>query len=251
MSLRIATFNIRHDTDRYEERKPLLGAAFAEIDADIIGLQEVRFAGDEAQDAFLGSQLPRRGYRSVDSRSDRYPDFGNAILYAVGEGQAQEELRLSRGRSAQRVLLALPGARMLWFVNTHLHHRPGEPEVRAEQATEIVRWMAEAPGADGVVIVGDFNTPPSEPAYGVMTAAGYRSALVEAQGSEPTVTWPSGIQAETMDTDGDPNCLDYIWVTGDLRVESAKVAANTHPPGDATIYPSDHFALVAELEWGR
>jgi hypothetical protein len=51
-----------------------------------------------------------------------------------------------------------------------------------------------------------------------------------------------------MDRDGDPNCLDYIWVRGRVRVEGARVAANEHPPADPTIYPSDHFALVAGLE---
>jgi hypothetical protein len=51
-----------------------------------------------------------------------------------------------------------------------------------------------------------------------------------------------------MDTDGDPNCLDYIWLSGSVRVLSARVAANEHPPHDPTIYPSDHYALVAEVE---
>jgi hypothetical protein len=53
-----------------------------------------------------------------------------------------------------------------------------------------------------------------------------------------------------MDTDGDPNCLDYVWLTGRARAVSARVAANEHAPGDPTLYPSDHFALVAEVEVG-
>jgi hypothetical protein len=81
-----------------------------------------------------------------------------------------------------------------------------------------------------------------------MTAAGYRSAYLDANGAEPAVTWPSGIQAETMDTDGDPNCLDYIWYSGSVRVHSARLAADQPPPNDPTIYPSDHFAIVAEVE---
>lgn len=246
MQLRVATFNIRNITDRYEERKPLLGAAFAALDADVVGLQEVMFS-EPRQDDFLSSQLPERHYRSLNSRHEKFPNFGNAILVAKGDIQAHEELRLSGGRSVQRVLLVAEG-RTIWFANTHLHHRPLEPEVRLEQAKAMLAWLEDAPAADVTIVVGDFNTPPFEPAYAAMTDAGYRSAMLEANGAEPPVTWPSGIQAETMDTDGDPNCLDYIWVRGAASVRNARVSANQHPPGDATIFPSDHFALLAEID---
>lgn len=151
----------------------------------------------------------------------------------------------------QRVLVALPGQFTLWFANTHLHHKPEEPAVRVEQAAAIVRWMAEAPAADLVAVVGDFNTPPHEPAYAVMLDAGFRSASAEANGAEPAVTWPSGIQAPTMDTEGDPNCLDYIWLNGRGRATKARLEGNEHPADDPTIFPSDHFAIVAEVDTGE
>lgn len=249
MELRIATFNIRNINDRYDERKPLLGAAFAEMAPDIVGLQEVMFS-EPRQDDFLSSQLPERHYMAFGSYHEKYTNFGNAILVGSGHAQAHNELRLSGGRSVHRVLVALPELFMLWFVNTHLHHVPGEPEVRLEQACAITEWMTEAPAADATIIVGDFNTPPFEPAYAHMRSAGYRSAFSEANGAEPDVTWPSGIQAPTMDTDGDPNCLDYIWLSGRVRAVSARLAANEPPPNDPTIYPSDHFAIVAQVELG-
>ena len=55
-------------------------------------------------------------------------------------------------------------------------------------------------------------------------AAGFRSAFAEANGAEPAVTWPSGLQAPAMDTDGDPGCLDYIWVRGAVRVVDGRLA---------------------------
>ena len=253
LDLRVATFNIRNITDRYEERKPLLGAAFAEINADIIGLQEVIISeggpDKPRQDDFLAAQLPARQYRSSLSPHETRTYFCNAILSSIGELNAHEQLRLSTGRSAHRVLIQV-GTTTFWFVNTHLHHRPLEPEVRKEQAEAICTWMAAAPQADATFIVGDFNTPPHEPAYAVMAASGYRSAFREANGTEPAVTWPSGIQAETMDTDGDPNCLDYIWFRGSVSLKKVWIAANQHPPEDPTIYPSDHFAIVAEASVG-
>jgi endonuclease/exonuclease/phosphatase family metal-dependent hydrolase len=247
VELTLATFNIRNITDRYTERKPLLGAAFAALNADIVGLQEVVFSAPR-QDDFLAGQLAERHYRGFTAQHEGNPNFGNAILVGAGEVQAHEELRLSRGRVVHRVLIALPGQRTLWFANTHLHHKPEEPGVRREQAEAIAGWMTAAPAANAIAIVGDFNTPPSEPAYAVMTAAGYRSAHKEANGVEPDVTWPSGIQASTMDTEGDPNCLDYIWLSGDVTALAARVAANEHAPGDSTLYPSDHFAIGARVE---
>ena len=249
MEITVATFNIRNINDRYSERKQLLGAAFASLNADIVALQEVMFS-EPRQDDFLAAQLPGRHYKSVSARSERYPDFGNAILCAIGDTQAQDELRLSHNRVVHRILVALPSQMMGWFANTHLHHVPGEPHVRAEQALAIVAWLAEAPAADATILCGDFNAPPFEPAYQVMREAGFRSASFEANGAEPPVTWPSGIQAPTMDTDGDPNCLDYIWLSGRVRAVAARVACNDPAPHDPTLYPSDHFAILAQLSLG-
>jgi endonuclease/exonuclease/phosphatase family metal-dependent hydrolase len=247
MIVRVATFNVRNITDRYAERQPLLGAGFASLESDLIGLQEVVFS-EPRQDDFLAHQLPERNYRSFDARNQRNRRFGNAILAGIPDPQVHELLELSHGRVAHRVLLELPGQRTLWFANTHLHDTPGEPEVRLQQARALCEWMAGAPRANATVIAGDFNTPPFESAYAAMLEAGYRSAFAEATGAEPAVTWPSGIQAETMDTDGDPNCLDYIWLAGEAKAVSARLACNEPAPGDPTLYPSDHFAILAEIE---
>jgi hypothetical protein len=53
-----------------------------------------------------------------------------------------------------------------------------------------------------------------------------------------------------MDTDGDPECLDYIWLRGSARAASARLVFDRPDPEDATIYPSDHLGIAAELEIG-
>jgi len=245
--MKVLTFNLRNINDRYEERKPLLTAGFARLSPDIAGLQEVSFDPEGRQDDLLAAATSRQ-YVSLEAASPRFVNFGNAILVAAGEVQAHELLALSHGRVAQRALVVLPRQRMLWFVNTHLHHRPAEPLVRESQARAICEWMAAAPAAAAVIIAGDFNTPPFEPAYAVMIAAGYRSAFREANGGEPAVTWPSGIQAPTMDIDGDPNCLDYLWLGGSARARAARLVFNDPAPRDPTLYPSDHFGILAEID---
>ena len=74
--------------------------------------------------------------------------------------------------------------------------------------------------------------------------------IAEANGAEPEVTWPSGLQAPAMDTDGEPGCLDYVWLTGAVRVRSARLCFDRPAVDDPTLYPSDHRGILAELEIG-
>jgi len=77
-----------------------------------------------------------------------------------------------------------------------------------------------------------------------------RSAYAEANGAEPAVTWPSGLQAQAIDDDGDPGCLDYIWVRGAIRVVSARLAFDRPAMDDPGLYPSDHVGVEARVEVG-
>ena len=53
-----------------------------------------------------------------------------------------------------------------------------------------------------------------------------------------------------MDTDGDPGCLDYVWLRGAVRVETARLVFDRPDPEDPTLYPSDHLGLATRLEIG-
>jgi len=64
------------------------------------------------------------------------------------------------------------------------------------------------------------------------------------------VTWPSGLQAPAMDTDGDPACLDYVWLRGAARAVTARLWADRPAIDDPTLFPSDHFGVVATVEVG-
>src|SRR4029079_16843437 len=95
------------------------------------------------------------------------------------------------------------------------------------------------------VVVGDFNAEPSEAAAERMRGSGFRSALAEANGSDPEVIWPSGLQAPAMDTDGDPGCLDYIWLRGQARVGWARLAFDRPAVGRPALCHSQHLAVSA------
>jgi endonuclease/exonuclease/phosphatase family metal-dependent hydrolase len=164
----------------------------------------------------------------------------------------EERIGLGHERAAHRARIRLAGGSTLLAAVTHLHHvtTPEASAIRLEQAAAVVEWLDAAPAADVQVIVGDFNADPFEPTYARMIAAGFRSAYREANGAEPEATWPSGLQAPAMDTDGDPSCIDYIWVRGAVTVESARLVFDRPAASDPTLYPSDHRGVSAWLNLG-
>jgi len=244
-AVHVATLNLRNIADRWPERIPLLLADMAALQPDVIGLQEVVFAVQ--QDRILGAAgdghyATRRGWAGR-------PEYGNSVLVREPlAADAGDRLELHHRRSALRVPISLPSGGRLDFVVTHLHHEVPDDAIRAEQAGRLTDWLADITWP--LVVVGDFNAEPVEAAYGRMIDAGFTSAFAAANGAEPEVTWPSGIKAPGMDLDGDPGCLDYIWVRGPVTVESSSLVFDRPAVDDATLYPSDHLGLSAHLRVG-
>ncbi|MFH1475020.1 MAG: endonuclease/exonuclease/phosphatase family protein, partial [Chloroflexota bacterium] len=245
--LLVATLNILNLADRWEERLPLLLADTAALRPDLLGLQEVVYPMQ--QDRLLAAGTPDEYaiYRGWAGR----PEYGNSLLVraplaAVG----MERLDLGHQRAVHRVTVTLPGGVSLVVAVTHLHHRVPDAALRDEQTAELVAWIDAAAASDAQVVMGDFNADPAEPAYERMVRAGFRSAYAEANGAEPGVTWPSGLQAPAMDTDGDPSCLDYIWLRGRARAADSLLWADRPAAQDATLYPSDHLGVVATVTIG-
>ena len=245
--LHVATLNIRNLADRWDERLPLILADMAALQPDILGLQEVVYVLQ--QDRLIGAAGAGR-YESVRGWAGR-PEYGNALLVREPLVASDvERLDLGLSRSATRARIALPGGATVAVVVTHLHHVPADEGARDEQASVLLDWLESGAAADGLVVVGDFNAEPVEPAYRRMTDAGFRSSFHEANGREPDVTWPSGLEAPAKDADGEPGCLDYVWVRGAIAVESCRLAFDRPAVGDPGLYPSDHLGLSARLTVG-
>ena len=240
----VATLNIRNLADRWFERLPLLLADMAALQPDVIGLQEVVFAVQ--QDRLLGSSGAAE-YQVQRGWAGR-PEYGNAILLKVGFAAGEpERLDLGMNRSALWLPVTAADGTAFAFVVTHLHHLVPDEAARDAQTQALLGWLASKSTPEARIVVGDFNAEPNEPTYARMLEAGFRSAHAEANGTDPAVTWPSGIQAPGMDTDGEPGCLDYIWVRGPITVEQCRVAFDRPAVDDPTLYPSDHLGLVARL----
>jgi endonuclease/exonuclease/phosphatase family metal-dependent hydrolase len=245
--IHVATLNLRNLSDRWPERLPLLLAEAAALAPDVFGLQEVIYPMQ--QDRLLGA-AGTDDYRILRGWAGR-PEYGNSLL--VKAPLAADDLQrvdLGRGRAAHGATVRLGDTRSLFAAVAHLHSPPDDHAERVEQVETLLAWLDTRPVRDQVV-VGDFNADPREPAYARMRDAGFGSAHAAVHGAEPAVTWPSGLQAEAIDTDGEPDCLDYIWYRGDIVARDCRVVFNRPAIDDRTLYPSDHFGLSAHLEVGQ
>jgi endonuclease/exonuclease/phosphatase family metal-dependent hydrolase len=245
--LLVATLNIRNLADRWEERLPLLLADMAALQPDLIGLNEVVYPLQ--QDRILGAAGEGR-YEVVRGWAGR-PEYGNSVLVKSPLLAADaDRIDLGLTRSAVRVRVAVPGGARLVFVAVHLHHTPGDHDLRAAQVDQLLPWLDAAPEHDAMIVTGDFNAGPDEPAAQRMRAGGFASAYAAANGKDPAVTWPSGLVAPAMDIDGDPDCLDFIWTRGAIGVDDARLVFDRPAAGDPTLYPSDHLGLAAHVTLG-
>jgi endonuclease/exonuclease/phosphatase family metal-dependent hydrolase len=243
--LRVATLNIRALMDRWAERLPLLLADMAALQPDLLGLQEVVYPMQ--QDRLLAAAGESR--YTVRRGPAARPEYGNSILVREPLVPSPiERIDLGLGRQAGRVSVPLPSGGWAVFVTTHLHHPVDASADRDVQATTLVGWLEEVDDDHALIVTGDFNASPREPAYRRMTEAGFRSAHVEANGAEPEATWPSGIVAEGMDTEGDPECLDYIWLRGPVTALRCRPVFDRPAVDDPTLYPSDHVGISALVE---
>lgn len=247
--MKIITFNLRHDADRWPERRPLIVAELLRERADLVGLQEVALAIGQAQliaddvNRHLGAPL----YQVyVKEKWGPDPDEGIAILSRLPLLE-YEALDLPEGeRVAQRVRVEHGGA-AVDFVNTHLHHRPHFDEsIRLPQARALLDWI-ERVSAQGEtrrwLAAGDFNATPDTATIQAMSER-LRSAHFALHGAEPERTFPTPL-SENRDWSA---VIDFIFFdpprfqVTDARVIFAQAAAN-----DPMLYASDHYGLCAEV----
>jgi endonuclease/exonuclease/phosphatase family metal-dependent hydrolase len=224
------------------------------------------------------AQLPEPIVQYEEANDDMFRIDGNAIAVRRNSGtrildETHEVLHFkaqsSNGsaRLAHRVEVDIEGQQRVLVVNTHLHWAEKiEPStddalLRGAQTAELVEWAFAGANGLPILILGDFNFyQKTEPSYDHIRAQNFESAFKLAHGHE-TITCPTPLQADTMldqwDEDlEDKLAADYIFFhEGDtgmqINVEAATLATSsaTSAADDPTLYPSDHYAVVANLTY--
>lgn len=248
----VATLNLKKGELRWGERAPLLMQQLVALRPDIIGFQEVDLRLDQ------GNWICDR-FNALCEVADVPPGYvihhmanprDNVSLEALGIMTHLPVLAhegydyLIRNRVAHRVRVDVEG-RQFDFYNTHFHHVQDDEghEFRRRQAQSLLDWIDERSGDVPAALVGDFNAPPNTRPIRMLKDR-LRSAHDVLDSVQPT--FPSPLVEEPPYPG--QYTIDYIFVTDGARPVEARRVFDEPEAGDATLYPSDHFGLMARLE---
>lgn len=248
MHFTVATLNLRADADRWLERLPLVVAALHALQADVIGLQEVRLNIQQAHLVAaalnnLDEHKQHAPYRVFLAKDWYQPHIlGNALLTRLPVILA-ERLELPFGyRTAQRVRVRV-GRHLVDVANTHLHHKPSRTEcIRLPQMQRLLSWLCGADAADASILMGDLNARPGSSTLRY-TQRVMRSAYASVHPAEPPLTFPTPLR---RDLRGAERTVDYVLYTmHGLQPVAARLFADAPHPDDPYLYASDHFGVAA------
>ncbi len=268
--MRVVTWNLWWKFGPWEQRQPAIAAALADLDADIVALQEVWADDDADQARILADRLGLHLIRS--RRDDGSPQpFGNAVL-------SREPLRLVEqvtlpdldGQPTSRTALITvidsePAPRL--FVTTHLAWQYHASATRQRQLQVIVDAVDKHrhPGGGAeplpVIITGDLNGTPEAQEVRRLTGLepGYHPELIfidawAAVGEGNGYTWTRD-NPHAAEASWPRRRLDYVLVSWPRSKPfcspvSASLAGTDPVPvsGGVSMVGSDHYAVVVELD---
>jgi len=265
--IRVLSWNLWWRYGPWEYRREAIAATLTEVGPDLCGLQEVwggpggNLAADLARR--LGMHWCWAPATKARSAGGEELSLGNAIL-SRWPILAQAETALPVGDLADESRVAVharvdaPGG-TLPMVTTHLTYGPGRSQVRTAQVRALAEFVAghaadcayppvltgdlnAEPGSDELRLLGGLLTAPAVPGLVLIDAWRY------ADPGDPGFTWHhgNGYQADSLIPD---SRIDYVLVglhrRGRGKVRSAALAGAEPVAG---VWPSDHFAVVADLQ---
>ena len=245
-TIRLATLNLAQHQKRWDQRRALIIDQLAALRPDVFALNEIcmplqtgRWLQHTAR-AQLG--LPFTLVQQSKVNGTSLVD-GEALLtrYPVVETANLDYRTLDAVALVAR--LAVEGHVLDVYV-THLYRSRGDDALRLYQVQQLLAWIETRDDVDARVVCGDFNATLDLP-----------SAQRMAQVFRPTQTAPTAF-TPLQDSDGTVShpywarwdrCIDYLWVAGPLTICASGVCFNTPSADDATLWPSDHAGVWADL----
>ncbi|MFJ8005245.1 poly(A) polymerase [Streptomyces fagopyri] len=247
--LRVLTWNTlwdRYDSDRIDtdRRRPLLLAALAEADADVIALQEVE-AGLLA--LLLRTPWIRAAYTvGSDPRGKRVDDTGLLLLSRLPVREAGHHALGPHKAVTALTLETASGPLVVAATHLSSDHSDNGPARRTSELARIAEGLADLDGP--LVLLGDFNDGRDGP-NGPAAALGLRDAWTEVRGAadqSPTFDPAANPLAAVSSLSGRSSRLDRILLRG-AALHPTDAALRGDSPGPGGLYVSDHFGVEAVL----
>lgn len=232
MRCRAVTWNIHSGVGRDGVYDPSRAAeVLAEIDADVIGLQEVDWRhapiGGRDQLEIIGDRLGLTGIAGPNLKDHRGA-YGNALLtrFVVRESRQVELLHKRREPRGAIDATLVHGALSLRVLVTHLGLKRRE---RRRQLEAIRATLGESPPADSMLLLGDLN----EWLHPHLARNPFLPEL-----------FPSSAAGRTF-----PSRLPWLMLDRILIAPEPVSLRHWVVDTRAARAASDHLPLVAEIEW--
>ncbi len=256
--LRVMTYNILVDLDNpdyddWTDRREGVADTIRRHDPDLIGLQEpIQGQVDDLLQMCPGYAAVHHQAGFTDAtilyRSSRF-SAGKWNIYWLSP-TPDEEYSLGFGNAMPRMVIRVvlrdeAAGRSFYFVNTHFDNTAPSQDMSAPLFLERTEPLAEKLP---VVITGDFNSNLNSSAYATLTNGADPSSFKLQNSFDLAPEW-------SLDTNVDPppdyetdRRIDHIFLAGgDFECGWWVVDITTYPPNDR--YPSDHFAMAADLRF--
>lgn len=254
--LRAATLNLRNPCDPpphdWDSRRPLVAELVRRWRPDVLGTQEgfyhqvLGLAEDTGYDWIgLGRDGGSRGeFMAIFFRRDRFEPvaFDHFWLSDEPDRVGSSTWGNSNVRMATWVLLRERElGRTLFVLNTHLDHQV--PAARLGGARLIGERIAGLNPAVPLILTGDFNAAAG-------TSDAYRALLEAGLSDTWTLAAEAGPDGRSYHSWGnqpaDGPRIDWILLRGVATVQRAWMDRDRY----AGAWPSDHFAVLADLVLG-
>lgn len=251
--VRVLTWNIQYGSDQgadangWPERKKLLRKALEDERPDVLCVQEA-LAG---QLEFLDGIFPKHSREGV-GRDDGKKAGEHCAIYWDGRrferldggtfwlSETPDKPGPAWGEQYNRIctwvrLKDKTSDRALRVFNVHL---PLVAEAREKAAKLVAERIKGSPAGDALIAAGDLNSGPESPAWKALEGVGLLNAEKSAGRKPGTATFHrKGVPLV---------CLDAIFAAKSWKVKAHQVLGDLLQKA----YPSDHFGVVATLEYG-
>jgi endonuclease/exonuclease/phosphatase family metal-dependent hydrolase len=247
MSFRVVTLNLEQNHKRWERRRPLIEAELARWNADVVALNEVSIPLQTARglkraaSAAIGKtfnlvqQTRANGLSEVE---------GEALLSPLTILETANLDFRTHDIVALVARLDVGGTPVDVYV-THLYRSVGDDSLRLFQVQRLLAWIDSRNDVGHAIVCGDFNASLDKPSAALMasrfrptqTAPTAFTPLAGRGGEISHPYWPR------MD-----RCIDYIWVSEKVKIVASGTCFDRGSPDDASLWPSDHAGVWADLE---
>lgn len=232
MEMKLMTFNTQHCLNFIEQKIDfeIMAAAIKQCGADIVGLNEMRDKGEdadyEAQTANLARLTGLENHyfaKAIDVRGAN--PYGNALLskYPIINAETikipDPDPKTGTGYYESRCLLK---AKLEGGITVLVAHFGLNGDEQENAVSTVLENLAD----EKCILMGDFNTTPDNT---VLEPIRKRMTDVAEFFDAPMLSWPS---------DTPEMKIDYIFVSKDIEVVSAdipEIVASDHRPHTATL----------------